>query len=389
MNGRDRILTVFRGGSPDFVPFCPNLWQWFYSHRAAGTLPPEIAHACHPLDALQFLGADVLARWDSMQATREVYRAGEFTEWYAGERDNDATLVTAFNSYPPRRTRRHSSYSTPYGMLTETWEYSHRARADFQNEHYWKRWEDYPAIHSLLEAREYEFDRAEFARQAARIGPDGVLMANITQSALKTFHWLAGPENASLFMMDHPDEMQELAEIHDARALALVESMADVPEVDVFISLEDLDAPFYPPSLYNRYCASFFERAAARIHARGKFLVAHACGRTRILLPLAGRSGIDCLEGLTPPPMGDVALGDARRLSGNPRFVVNGGMDAPHLGLGCDAEHDLHDYTRALFHSLGDKRGFLFASSCSTPVETLWENLVHFRNAAREYGRLR
>jgi uroporphyrinogen-III decarboxylase len=91
-----------------------------------------------------------------------------------------------------------------------------------------------------------------------------------------------------------------------------------------------------------------------------------------------------------------VQLGDARRLAGKPDFTVarsaghsiNGGMDSPHLELGEDSEATLHAYTRDLFASMGNKRHFIFASSCMTSPLTPWENLVFLRDAAREYGRL-
>jgi len=113
----------------------------------------------------------------------------------------------------------------------------------------------------------------------------------------------------------------------------------------------------------------------------------HACGHNRALMPLVGRSGVDCLEGLTPPPMGDVPLHEARKLAERESFVVNGGMDSKHLEQPLDARALIRNYTRGLFESMGDKRGFLFASSCTTPTPTLWSNLKHFRDAAREYGR--
>src|ERR1035441_3160662 len=42
MTGKQRILAAFHGERPDTVPFCPNLYYWFYNRLAAGTLPPAI-----------------------------------------------------------------------------------------------------------------------------------------------------------------------------------------------------------------------------------------------------------------------------------------------------------------------------------------------------------
>ena len=388
MTGRERILAAFCGEKADFVPFSPNIYQWFYHHRTSGALPAEIADAQHPFDVLRHLGADILARWDTQPATQEVYTRGEFLEEYGGQRASEQPLVTAFNRYPAHRCELRQKFVTPYGMLTQTWRLSPKACADFIEEFWWKTWDDYPAVRFMLEMREYAFDDTEFHRWVERVGEDGVMMANITQSPLKTFHWLSGPENASLFIIDHPEEMKALARIHEEKALALLRFMVDIPEIEIFIALDDLDAAFYSPSFYAEYCGRFFSRAAEIIHCKGKTLVVHACGRNRVLLPLVGRSGVDCLEGITPPPLGDVELVEVRKLAGQESYTVNGGMDATHQEITDNAEPRLHDYTHRLFDSMGDRRHFIFASSCNTSPLTPWRNLVYFRDAAREYGRI-
>jgi uroporphyrinogen decarboxylase-like protein len=388
MTGRQRILAAFRGEAPDTVPFSPNIYYWFYHHLMTGQLPSDVAGARHPFDVLRFLGADILARWDTQRVTRERLTAGEYSEEFRGDSAQDQPAVTAFNVYPPHTSERHSRFATPYGTLTQTWILTEEAGADFIADYWWKDWSEYDAVRFMLESTEYEFDAAGFHRWVKLIGDDGVMMVHATQSPLKTFHWLAGAENATLFALDHPEEMKALARIHEEKALALLEGMVDTPDAEVFVCLDNLDSAFYPPYFYRDYCDSFFTRAAEIVHRRGKIFVVHACGHSKALMPLVGRSGVDCLEGLTPPPLGDVALGEARRMSGRPDYTVNGGMDTLHLELKEDAEARLHDYTRRLFESMGDKRHFVFASSCATPTLTPWSNLVHFRNAAREYGRL-
>ena len=386
MTGRERVLAAFRAEKPDSVPFCPNIYYWFYHHLITGRLPADIARARHPFDVLRFLGADILARWDTQYATREYFAGGEYCEEFSGATTVERPVVTAFNIYPPHTSVRRQKLVTPYGALTQRWTFSEQASADFISEYWWKDWSEYKAIRFMLESTQYVFDAGEFRGWRARAGEDGVVMVHLTQSPLKTVHWLAGAENASLFLMDHPEEMKELARIHEEKALALLAGIVDNPDAEVFVSRDNLDSAFYPPYFYRDYCDSFFTRAAEIIHSRGKIFVVHACGHNRVLMPLVGRSGVDCLEGLTPPPMGDVELSEARRLAGIDRYVVNGGMDAPHLELAGDAEAGLHDYTRRLFESMGDKRQFIFASSCSTPAPTPWENLIYFRDAVREYG---
>jgi hypothetical protein len=387
MNGRERLLAAFRGAPVDTVPFAPNLYQWFYYHWRNGTLPAEVAQATHPFDVLRHLGAEILSRWDTQWATRPAYTAGEYSEAYSGDSPWDQPFVTAFNIYPPHKTERHRRFVTPHGTLTQLWGYMPEAGADFENKYWWTEWEEFEAVRFMVEATEYTFDAAAFQQWVARVGADGLVMLNLTESPLKALHWLAGPQNATIFMLEHPDEMKALAAVHQAKALALLEQVVDTPGAEVFISHDNLDSMFYAPYLYRDYCHEFFTRAAEIIHARGKHLMVHACGRSKALLPLVGEARIDALEGVTPRPMGDIDLKDVRRLTGYEHFTLNGGMDAPRQELTEDAGPVLRAYVRDLFGSLGDHRHFVFASSCNTSPLTPWENLLHFRDAARDFGR--
>ncbi|HEX9114508.1 MAG TPA: uroporphyrinogen decarboxylase family protein, partial [Anaerolineae bacterium] len=234
----------------------------------------------------------------------------------------------------------------------------------------------------------YEFDAPLFRHWVDVVGDDGIMMCHVTQSPLKALHWLAGPANASLFISDHPAEMAELARIHEDKALRLVAHLVDEPAAEIFFSGDNLDSAFYSPRFYADYCASFYRRCADLAHSRGKYFVVHACGRSKKLLPQVGASAVDCLEGITPRPQGDVELADVRALTGRARFVVNGGMDAPRLTVEEDPETAIHQYTHDLFAGMGDRRSFIFASSCMTPVPTPWQNLIYFRDAARAYGEL-
>ena len=66
-----------------------------------------------------------------------------------------------------------------------------------------------------------------------------------------------------------------------------------------------------------------------------------------------------------------------------------GGMAAPEQELQtADAAERIDSYVRDTFASMGDKRRFLFGSSCNASPRTPYENLLAFRGAAWKYGRL-
>ena len=218
-----------------------------------------------------------------------------------------------------------------------------------------------------------------------QIGEDGTVIFQLLPSPLKQFHWLAGQVGASYFVADHPQEMQELAAIHERKSLEYLEQVVDLDDVWVYEVADNLDSLFYSPNLFKLFCLPVLKEMAEMIHARGKYLFVHACGRLKKLAPLFLEAGIDCVEGQAPPPIGDWQLHEARALSD--KLIICGGMAAPEQELvGLDAAQQIRAHVRQLFESMGDKRRFLFGSSCNTSPRTPFENLLAFRDAAWEYG---
>jgi uroporphyrinogen-III decarboxylase len=202
---------------------------------------------------------------------------------------------------------------------------------------------------------------------------------------LKRFHWLCGPTQASLMIADHPAEMRRLAQIQAEKALEALEEVVDVDGVFVFEWPENLDSLFYSPPLFREFCLPVMQLAAGMIHARNKYMFAHACGRLKALGPLFLEAGLDCVEGHAHPPLGDWRLEDARALSD--RLIVCGGMTAVEQEwTGPDTADRIDRYVRDLLASMGDKRRFLFSSGCNISPRTPYENLIAFRDAVWKYG---
>jgi uroporphyrinogen-III decarboxylase len=140
--------------------------------------------------------------------------------------------------------------------------------------------------------------------------------------------------------------------------------------------------------LFRAFCLPTIQKVAQMVHARGKYLFLHACGQLKALASLFLEAELDCVEGQAPPPMGDWPLHETRALS--ERLIVCGGMAAPQQELaGPRTREQIDAYVRDLFASMGDKRRFLFGSSCNTSPMTPYENLLAFRDAAWKYGQIK
>ena len=380
MTGKERILATLAGEPPDRVPFVPNVWQWFHVNHGAQRLPAALADADDPVEALRCLGTDVLSKFDGVVVRERLANCRRTVSYEGDPRDCPAwTSFVNFERGPVRRER----IETEHGTLTHVWQYAPQAAAPFEAEHWWKDFDaEYATVRAWMLDRRFEVDLEALQCGLTKIGGAGVLLLQLPPTPLKQFHWLAGPAAASIFIADHPEAMHELAEIHQRQAFAVIERVVDLPNVMIFEVADNLDSTLYSPPLFRAFCLPMLRSAAAMVHARGKYLFIHACGKLKALSRLILESGLDCVEGQSHPPLGDWHLHETRVLS--PQLILCGGMTAREQEwAGHDAPCRIRTHVQTLFAGLGDKRRFLFASGCNTSPRTPWENLVAFRDAAR------
>jgi hypothetical protein len=376
MNAREQVLKVLRRERPDRFVYAPNYWQWFTHHRNHGLLPPECRHLTNQLDLIRHLGLDVFSRNLYCDPTRhwfggladEVWNGVEVTEtWRADGRDT-VTEVT---------------YRTRAGVLTERRRFVHAASTLVQEKHLL---DDYPAqaeaFDQLVRCRRWRFHPERYERWQAAVGDAGLVHAGELHSPLKMLHLAAGAAEASLLVVDEPERCGGWVAAHEAAQLDLVRQMlaAGVPAM---IAMDNLDASFHSPAYVERYSASFYEKASRLCHERGATFFIHACGRQRALLPVVAALGVDGLEGVAFPPLGDVELDDAERLAGD-RLIITGGISAIETEKFASYD-DTRRYLEELLRRMRPHaHRFMLSASCNTSIATPWRTLEWFRDAWRE-----
>jgi len=384
MTGKERILAAMAGERPDQVPSVPNIWQWFYVNQAKGTLPEELKDCADPVDVLRALGADVFSKFDGLVVNESLNNCNRTVE-YSGERPPGQPEWSSFCGFEEGNVRS-ETIETPHGTLTHVWKYESTADAPFEAEHWWKDFDaEYAAVRDWMADADWQVDHAALRAGVEKVGDDGLILLQLLPSPLKQFHWLVGQDKSTFFMMDHPDEMDELARIHEEKSLEVLEQVVDDDDVWVFEVADNLDSQFYSPRLFRQYCLPTLQKMARMVHQRGKYLFIHACGKLKHLGPLILEAELDCVEGQAHPPLGDWPLEDARALS--EQLIVCGGMTAAEQSWsGPGSAGRIDDYVRRLFTAMGNKRRFLFGSGCNTAPETAYENLEKFQAAAVKYG---
>lgn len=370
--------AVLRRQMPPRFVYAPNCWQWFAHHLNHGILPAEIAHCRTQLDLIRHLGLDVFSR--------NIY-CDQQHRWFGGlaAEVGDGIEVHEQIEADGRDRVITRTYRTRKGDLTERQRYVFSESTlvqevfllDASNP-------NLEAFGALMEGRRWRFDAAQHREWQRVVGDDGIVNAGELHSPLKLLHFAAGADNAVFLLEDHPERCREWMARHEETQLDLVRQML-AAGVRSMASMDNLDAAFHPPHYVERYSAGFYERASRLCHEAGAVFFIHACGRQRPNLGLIASLGVDGLEGVAYPTLGDVELDEAMRLSGE-RLILTGGISAMETEWFRTAD-DVRRYTEDLFRRMRPYRHrFMLSASCNTSIRTPWMVLQWFRDAWREFG---
>ena len=205
-------------------------------------------------------------------------------------------------------------------------------------------------------------------------------------SPLKMLHFAMGPVNTVYFLMEFPEHARQLLELHEISQLGNIKKCVE-NGVNAVMAMDNLDTMFHPPDYVNEYSSSFYIKASDICHANGAKFFIHACGQQKDNLELISSYGVDGLEGVASPPLGDVMLDEAMRLT-HENFIITGGISAMET-RDLKTREAIFKYVEELFRKMVPyKNRFIFSSSCNTSIDTSWETIKHFRDAWLLYRNL-
>jgi hypothetical protein len=375
--GRDPISRVLRRERPDRFVYAPNYWQWFTHHKNHGLLPEPLRHCRSQLDLIRHLGLDVFSR--NLYCDPAVC-------WFGGlaEEVLDGVELEIVRRAEGRDLVTERTYRTRAGVLTERLRF-HFAESTLVQEKFLL--EDFgreaDAFEALVAGRRWRFDRSAFERWQREVGDDGLVSAGELFSPLKLLHFAAGADNAVFMLEDHPERCAAWMRAHEEAQLGLVDQMI-AGGARAMMSMDNLDSAFHSPRTLDRCSASFYERAAARCRAGGSAFFVHACGRQRAILPRIAELGVDGLEGVAYPPLGDVQLDEAMQLGGG-RLIITGGISAMETEK-FTARDQVRRYVGDLLRRLEPYRHrFILSASCNTSIRTPWPVIEWLRDAWLEF----
>ncbi len=391
MNPRERVACAVRHESVDRVPvFCQLALGHYFLHAG---LPPHriwftsegFAEALVTLQRrYRFDGIlvnlpgrppDLLASLRRVEQTAE----GETLFWKNGEvtfvpRDDNPRHQTTEDTAPPRAdfAALDPDLLGDLDRFTGYWWNTYHVPNLAQKE-----------SSGLLEAvPDYFLRTLQLVREATggQVSVHGEVFSPFTH-----FMELLGYEPALLALLDDAPKATALLARLTASAIVWAEAQARAGADAVLISSAFAGGGFLSRAMYAEFVLPHERRLAAAVRACGVPVYTHTCGRIGDRLDLMQATGIQGLDTLDPPPLGNTDLAEAKRAVGA-RLFLKGNMNPVKLLTAVSAKEVAAEAHRCL-NAGASGGGYLLSTACSvSPRVEPWK-LELLVPLAEEFGR--
>ena len=199
--------------------------------------------------------------------------------------------------------------------------------------------------------------------------------------------WFRSLEDAMLGLMEYPDRFEALVRYFDAFtvASALAQSRRGVDSIH--ISSPYAGSSFISRPTYQRFVLPSVRRLAEALEPTPTFSYLHTCGFIGDRLELMADTGVDGLECMDPPPLGDVELSAAKRRVGA-RVFLKGNLDSVNVLLQ-GTEEQFERAVRECLLAGKPGGGYILSSACSVAPGVTATRLRRLLPLAEELGRYR
>ena len=372
MNLRERILAVYRGQTPDVVPFMLDLSHWFYHSRR---MPWDLSVSYQQPET------ELIEYHKSVGAGFYVPNLASVMEGQYGPQVKARTeKVTAGKDVEIVWT-----LQTPRGQV---W----RARKWSAETYSWhiSRWgvqtrSDLEVLGEALSSLTFRPLSDRYLKWVEAVGDVGVVYAVLGYSAMgQLLNYWMGVERTMYAVHDWPELVEAVVEKINHAMLGAVDVLCRLP-AEIIIMGDNFSSDIQPPEFFKRWSRAFYAEAARRIHAAGKFVAVHVDGRLRGLLRVFAELGFDCIDAVTPAPMGDLTARQCRDEAGA-NLILSGGVP-PNLWL---ADVSEHQFERAVLDWLEIRKlspRLIANAGDQVPPLALEHRIARMRDLVEKQGR--
>ena len=254
-------------------------------------------------------------------------------------------------------------------------------------EHLLKEPEDIHRVLSIPYAP-FPFDDGPFLARQSEIGDSGVVSYSL-DNPMYGLQRLVGSTNFAMWSVDCDGILLEAVTEFARRITEEVKRVfaSGLKPVFSWTGPELCIPPLMPPAAFERYVAAFDAPLIELIHDGGGFVWVHCHGKMRPVIRRFVEMGVDVLNPIEPPPMGDLTLGEAFALAGDD-MALEGNIEThdlmtAHPELLRAKIHDAVDSGRGRRHILCPSSGYV---ENPDPTERYIGNLLLYIDEGIRYA---
>jgi len=349
MNIRERLLTALNWEEPDRIPL--TTYDWF--------LPRGETER-----TLRENGVGLILRLPAHQVEHQNVTFSSTEYWEKGKRRIRKIIKTpvgeVYQTLVPE-----SAYDTSLWI----------------KEHFIKGPEDYTTMEYVWDDVVFH-DNYDYIRESIRrIGGDGLVYVRLGKVPIQEMlYQMLGLEKFSLDLYDYPELIESLHDKMMKRYEELFELAARAP-VEIILYGDNITSDVVGDKRFRQYCMPAYKRTMEWLSGTGKKLGVHMDGRLASLKQVIGEAKFDIVEAITPPPMGDVSIKEARTLWADKALWIN-----YTSSMLIEAPAAVEAHTRHLIEEAGSKKGFAIGITEDAPVAALETSLGVINRVLKEYG---
>jgi hypothetical protein len=386
MNSGERVTAVWNRQKPDRTPWSPMLGDSYLRSQA---------HYWNRLDQEQTKSLRLKYKYPSIVSLPAELDfldqlVEEMTKDVGGDYITRIQTVEALDSrveielLPSEEGATTYVFHTPWGDLDEIVSGSDSAETVFRVKFAISDRGGYEVMRSIIEERRYQACYECYKEaQGKLIGRGAVSVAGPDQPLVSLFR-VREPQELIFDLTDEPQGMTDLLDLLHQSALEGYRLIAAGPGLAVETGMAFMTTQLISPRLFEQFVLPYLAEYAQVLHQAGKILICHMCGHIRHLLPMMDEAGIDGVDSLSNPPIGDTELETYWQILGD-QAILQAGLDVNVLQQGSIEQVRLH-VRDVLSRCHG--RHLILRSADEVPHGTPAENLMAVADEVQSFGRI-
>ncbi|MDD5707390.1 MAG: uroporphyrinogen decarboxylase family protein [Kiritimatiellae bacterium] len=367
MTRRERLSAIFWGRTPDR----PAVKIWGADPRGEANQP----------------GFERV-RQRAVEKTDLFIGSGSAFHMYAGSHTERLIERREVPTDSPEWVKVITTHHTPQGNLCEVYQKSTCGKPGYEMEYLLKEPSDIRKLLSLP-YEPFPFDARMYHEADACVGDRGLALFGLDH-AMYALQRLIGSENFALWSLTDDALLLEAMHVFAARLREQVQAAIDAGlgrSVFGWVGPELCIPPLMSPTAFDRYVTALDKPLTELIHNAGGKIWVHCHGKMRPVIGRFADMGVDVLNPIEPPPMGDVSMAEAFEIVGD-HMGLEGGVETHDLMTAPSAR--IHEMVHEVLDAGRGRRLILCPSSgyyeSVFPSEDEIRNWLHFIDEGVRYA---